>query len=82
MAVSGRRWAAGGDKGWRLERKMDKSGGRRLQRQSRTKEDGYVVEEVLGGGDSTIFNILSYYFYARRTWDGKREIGWRRKHSD
>jgi hypothetical protein len=52
----------------RLEREVDESDGRQSQRQSRTKENGYVADEVLGIGAA---NIL-VYFYAWRTWLGQQ----------
>jgi hypothetical protein len=83
MTVSGQRRAAEGDRRRRLEREVDKSGRRRLRWQSRTKENGYAADKVLGVGAAqhSIFD-LTYNFYARRTWDGKWKISRRRKCSD
>jgi hypothetical protein len=60
MTVSGRRRAAEGDRRRRLEREVDKSGGRRSRRQSRTKENGYEADEVLGisAARCSIFNLI------------------------
>ncbi len=56
MTVSGRWRAAEGDIRRRLEREVDESGGRRSRRQSRTEENGYAADEVLGiGADLIIF---------------------------
>ncbi len=66
MPIIGR-WVAVGYRGMRLEREVGKSSGQRSRRQSRTEEDGYAAEEVLGGGAAqySIFDLI------RRTWDGK-----------
>jgi hypothetical protein len=64
MTVSGRRRAAEGDRRRRLEREVDESGGRQSRRQSRM--------EVMGIG-AAIFDIRSYYFFVRSTWDSKRK---------
>ncbi len=60
MTVSGRRRAAEGDRRRRLEREVDESGGRRLGRQSRTEENGYEADEVLGIGAArySIFDLI------------------------
>ncbi len=62
MTVSGRRQAAEGDRRRRLEREVDESGGRRSRRQSRTKENGYASDEVLGIGAAqySIFDLIFF----------------------
>jgi hypothetical protein len=62
MTVIGRRRAAEGDRRQLLEREVDESGGRRLQRQSRTKENGYAADEVLGIGTAQylIFDLIIF----------------------
>ncbi len=62
MTVSGRWRAAEGDRRRRLEREVDESGGWWLQRQSRTKENGYAADEVLGIGAArySIFDLILF----------------------
>ncbi len=62
MTVSGRRRVAEGDRRRRLEREVDKSGGRQSRRQSRTKENGYAADEVLGIGAArySIFDLIIF----------------------
>ncbi len=62
MTVSGRWQAAEGDRRRRLEREVDKSGGQRSQWQSRTKENGYVADEVLsiGAARYSIFDLTIF----------------------
>jgi hypothetical protein len=62
MTVSGRRWAAEGDRRRQLEREVDESGGRQSRRQSRTKENGYAADEVLGIGAArySIFDLIIF----------------------
>jgi hypothetical protein len=62
MTVSGRRRAVEGDRGWWHEREVDESGGWRSQRQSRTKENGYAADEVLGIGAArySIFDLIIF----------------------
>jgi hypothetical protein len=62
MTLSGRRRAAEGDRRRRLKREVDKCGGRWLQRQSRTKENGYAADEVLGIGAAqySIFALIIF----------------------
>ncbi len=73
MTVSGRWRAAEGDRRWRLEREVDESGGRRLRRQSRTKENGYVADEVLGIGAAQylIFDLIIFMPGGLGTASGK-----------
>jgi hypothetical protein len=54
--------AAAGDRRRRLEREVDKSGGRRSRRQSRTKENGYAADKVLGIGAArySIFDLIIF----------------------
>ena len=59
MTVSGRRQAAEGDRRWRLEREVGESSGRRSRRQSRTEENGYAADEVLGIGAAR-YSILQF----------------------
>ncbi len=62
MTVSGQRQGAEGDRRRRLEREVDERGGRRLQRQSRTEENGYAADEVLGIGAARylIFDLIIF----------------------
>jgi hypothetical protein len=62
MTVSGRWQPAEGDRRRRLEREVDESGGRRSRRQSRTEENGYAADEVLGIGAAgyLIFDLIIF----------------------
>ena len=54
MIVSGRRRVAVGYRGWRLEREVDKSGGRQSRQQSRTKVMG------IGAARYLIFVLITF----------------------
>jgi hypothetical protein len=82
MTVSGRRQAAEGDRRRRLEREVDERGGGRSRRQSRTEENGYAADEVLGIGAAgySIFDLI--VFLPGGVWDSNWKISRRRKRSD
>jgi hypothetical protein len=62
MTVSGQRRAAVGYRGQRLEREVDESGGWWSRWQSRTKENGYAADEVLGISAAlySIFDLIIF----------------------
>jgi hypothetical protein len=54
--------SAEGDRRRQLEREVDESGGRRSQQQSRTEENGYAADEVLGisAAQYSIFDLIMF----------------------
>jgi hypothetical protein len=62
MTVSGRRRVAEGDRRRWLEIEVDKSGGRWSQWQSRTEENGYAADKVLGisAAQYSIFDLIIF----------------------